>query len=208
MSVLILFMTPYLQLIVTFGAGLQITNQPNVFVMKLSSISCIAAALAAIAGCAITATPFYARALDQVNSFERDLDVHPREFRALLERDTDGEPVEHLFKRFTGKLPHQINHAKTAIVLKRARKLCRKAAYIAVLESWDDHAQNQTMYADSLDVLSEKHEDLAGLPDETVEHSKIGEHRHFAEGASDGARRIISAHRPVCHDSCLCRLKS
>lgn len=48
--------------------------------MKLSSISFIAAALAATAGNAVAVPrPLYTRSLEPVNSFQRDLDIHRRE---------------------------------------------------------------------------------------------------------------------------------
>src|SRR6266568_1991531 len=81
--------------------------------MKLSSISLISAALSA--GSAIAAPgPLRVRALEQVNLFERDLDVYPCELVSVLERDVDAEPVD-LFTRFTEKLPHQIRHNNLAI---------------------------------------------------------------------------------------------
>src|SRR6266498_726601 len=52
---------------------------PNVFIMKFSSISLITTALAAIASNAITAPgPLRARAPEEVNFLERDLDLYRR----------------------------------------------------------------------------------------------------------------------------------
>jgi len=63
--------------------------------MKLSSVSLIIAALAAIAGSTVAAPgPLHARALEDVNSFsERDVDVYSRE-SGLAQRE-----VDHLFTR-------------------------------------------------------------------------------------------------------------
>jgi len=72
--------------------------------MKLSLVSLIPAALAAIAGTMTIATPgpLHVRALEDVNSSERDIDVYSRESGlALLKRDADGEFVDGLFIRVT-----------------------------------------------------------------------------------------------------------
>jgi len=74
--------------------------------MRLSSVSVIAVALAAIAGSALAAPgpgPLHARALEDVNSrIERDVDVYIRESGLLLERELDGEFVDDLVTRTQG----------------------------------------------------------------------------------------------------------
>jgi len=70
--------------------------------MKLSSVSLVVTALAAIAGSAIAApSPLHARNLEAINSFgERDVNVNGRKSRlALLERELDSEFVDKLFAR-------------------------------------------------------------------------------------------------------------
>ena len=83
--------------------------------MKFSSISLTAAALAAILGSALAAPgPLYMRALEQINSFGRDLDVFLCESEvAVLERDIDGEPVDgsDLFIRSVTVGRHQVDHS-------------------------------------------------------------------------------------------------
>ena len=96
---------------ITFGAGLRIkpivNSTPSIFnIMRLSSVTLIAAALSSIADSVIAAPrPFHARALEDVNSFsERDVqvDVHSRKSGlALLEREVDDEFGDDLFIRTT-----------------------------------------------------------------------------------------------------------
>ena len=76
-----------------------VNSPPNLFnIMRLSSISLIATALAAIAGSVIAAPrPLHVRALEDINSLsERNVDVYSRESRlALLERrDSSSKPQE------------------------------------------------------------------------------------------------------------------
>ena len=69
---------------------------PNVFIMKLSSTSLIAATLTAITCSAIaTPVPLHARALQQF-----DIEISSREAEvALVEREVYGELVDNLFTR-------------------------------------------------------------------------------------------------------------
>jgi len=85
--------------------------------MKLSSTILIAAALAAIAGSAIAAPcPLHARALEQFNLFERDLDIKSG-VAELVERDVHAEPTD----LFAG--PQQRHGHRAAIhVLERANR--------------------------------------------------------------------------------------
>jgi len=96
--------------------------------MKLSSISLVATAIAAIAGSGIAAPgPLHARALDVTNSFDdRDVEVNSRESGlALLEREIDNEVVDGLFTR--GRTPLYVKSANAAEEHKKAAKAWQKA---------------------------------------------------------------------------------
>jgi len=94
--------------------------------MQLLSISYIAAALAAIAGSAMAApVPFYARDLEQVDSFERNLGVNLRE--SCVERDVDVD----LFTRFINPAPHQLDHFKLAKSLVKSKNYNMLAIEVA-----------------------------------------------------------------------------
>jgi len=99
--------------------------------MKLSSISLIAVALrvATTAGSAIAVPlPLYTRALERVNSFQRDLDVHRRESGVVVlpERDVDGEPVDNLVTRTRG-----VTNAEAARYIWGSASVLRQAAVLA-----------------------------------------------------------------------------
>ena len=86
--------------------------------MKLSSISLIAATLAAIG---VSAIRLYPCALEQFNSFECGLDVTPHEFESgvvILARDKDANPP----------LPHQQEFDKAATVAGGAVKYNQMAS--------------------------------------------------------------------------------
>jgi len=87
--------------------------------MKLSSVSLIIAALAAIAGSTVAAPgPLHARALEDVNSFsERDVDVYSRE---------SGLEVDHLFTRQSPETADKA--AEEAVRAAKAHEQAVKAA--------------------------------------------------------------------------------
>jgi len=82
--------------------------------MKLSSVSLVVTALAAIAGSAIAApSPLHARTLEAINSFgERDVDVNDR--LALLERELSDSDFVNLFARGRQKNADSKNAARNA----------------------------------------------------------------------------------------------
>ena len=135
--------------------------------MKLSSISLIVSALAAFSGSAVAApAPLYARALEQVNSFERDLDVYPREsWVAVLERDIDVEPVDDLFARAQRHenpdraaelLQSGVKHHTDAAEF--ARSAAKKQVTTAKQEEWNNIAGNHEQSAQSLkSIRADKH---------------------------------------------------
>jgi len=90
--------------------------------MKFSSISLIATALAVIAGSAIAApSPLYARAIEQVQSFEGDL---------------DGEPVNDLSIRSVPE--HHADHNRAAFHAEKAIDTNVKAAdWASAAADWD-----------------------------------------------------------------------
>jgi len=167
--------------------------------MMLSSIFYIAA----IASRAIAApAPFYARALEQVNSFERDLDVYPREsWVTVLERDVvDGEPVDDLFTRFIPYPPdYQAEHAATAQILESSRHLCEQATDVAArLDDWGSES-HRTHLADKITLggLRDKHRDAINLPFNHELYNARHEHEGYAAFASDAARNTIQRGRAV-----------
>jgi len=111
--------------------------------MKLSPISLIAAALAATAGCAIAIPrPLHAYALEQVNSFQRDLDVHRRESAVVaLERNV-AKPVDNLVTR-------GVSYADAAQIARASTSVFRQAAAMAheasekVPGSWTGYTKQQ-----------------------------------------------------------------
>lgn len=75
--------------------------------MKLSLISLIAATLAGIAGSAVaTPVPLHARTLQQVDSYERDINIYSRETEVLVRRGVNGA-VDNLFLRQPPSHPTQ-----------------------------------------------------------------------------------------------------
>jgi len=114
--------------------------------MRLSSVSLIAAALAATAGSVMAAPrPLHARALEDVNSLsERDVDVHSRESGlALLEREVDDEFGNDLFIRTDPN--DRARHIAAAAARVGAAKEARKAA--ACARKAHDKAQEAAMKA-------------------------------------------------------------
>jgi len=113
--------------------------------MKLSSISLVVTAIAAIAGSAIAAPgPAYARALDAINSFdERDVDVNRRESGlALLEREIDNEVVDNLFTRGFGTAA--LEHEKAA---KAWETIGQTAGHFFVKSGGDKHFHEEEKHA-------------------------------------------------------------
>ena len=84
--------------------------------MKLSSISLIVATLAGIAGIAVaTPVPLRVHALQQVDSYERDIDVYSRETEvAVVRRGVNGELVDNLFTRQPSPSGHPATNTKQA----------------------------------------------------------------------------------------------
>jgi len=174
--------------------------------MKFSSISLIAAALSAIAGSTIAApVPLWARALEQVNSFERDLDVYPpsRKSVAILERN---EPVD-LFRRFTGKLPHQKHHNDLVIEIKEAATLVRKGYTLAKCASsmgssrekarWKGVADELESKAGALASLKSIHQDLGSQQHENSQHQNIVSDRHLVDQIRQRATTVIKDAQPL-----------
>ena len=177
--------------------------------MKFSSISLIAAALSAIAGSTIAApVPLWARALEQVNSFERDLDVYPpsRKSVAILERNVDAEPVD-LFTRFTGKLPHQKHHNDLANEIEESAAHARKGYALAKLAGsmgsshekarWKGVADELERKAEVLAMMKTIHQHLGSQPHETSLYQDIVSDRRFADDARQRANEAIEAARPL-----------
>jgi len=177
--------------------------------MKFSSISLIAAALSAIAGSTIAApVPLWARALEQVNSFERDLDVYPpsRKSVAILERNVDAEPVD-LFRRFTGKLPHQKHHNDFANEIEESAAHVRKGYTLAKLAGsmgssrqkarWKNVADELESKAEALVMMKSIHQNLGSLPHETLLHQEIVSDRRFVDQAKQRATKAIEDARPL-----------
>ena len=164
--------------------------------MKLSSISCIAAALAAIAGSTIAApAPLCARAFERVNSFEHGLDVYPCEsWVAVIERDLDGEPVDNLFTRALHLTSYQTAHKNVANLLEGSETLNREAARVAVdpetRRSHEAHVTTlghlKTLHAEAAAEGSQYNPDL---------HSQITPHKHCAISAAHNAIGTIKQAR-------------
>jgi len=128
--------------------------------MKISLI----AVLAAIAGCALaTRGPLYARALEHVNSFERDLDVYPRESGVAVQaRDLKPPP-------YAGTLVHITGHNTAARYQQRAARKNEKAAKAAhklsqkttgeASQMWKDMAADRKTMAEAHVVDWKSHHD-------------------------------------------------
>jgi len=130
--------------------------------MKFSSISLIATALAVIAGSAIAApSPLYARAIEQVKSFEGDL---------------DGEPVNDLSIRSVTE--HHFDHSQAAIHAQKAIDTNIEAAnWASEAAHWDtgrrkdwlkksgDHRQEVNSFV----PMERHHAHMATLPHGTAD---------------------------------------
>ena len=168
--------------------------------MKFSSISLIAAA---IAGSAIAAPgPLCARALEQVNSLGRDLDVYPREWVAVQKHDVDGEHID-LFTR--AALKHQVEHHRVvghlqdAIVAHHKAANWAHAAYQMYLaqglipqsDSWYDSYIRHLQTAQSLGPMHTNHLNAANSPQTTNLHASVNQHWEFAKQKKEEAAETI-----------------
>jgi len=170
--------------------------------MKFSSISLLAAALAAIAGGAMAAPGLpYARALEQVNTFERDLDVYPRESGvAVRERDVD---VDDLFRRFQHTQPHQDDHIKAARLLLGGYHDNIEAATVAHATSnghsrgsperqeWRGISAHHTREANRLVPLYNEQRQLGAKDDVTDAHATVNKVKEIAGKSGYQARTTI-----------------
>ena len=144
--------------------------------MKLSSISLIAAALAATAGCAI-AVPRPC-ALEQINSFQSDPVVHRHEPEVFaLERNI--EPVDNLVTR------GGVSNAEAADIVRSSASLHRQAAIMADAASekakgswkkrrWEKERLQLTKDANQLSKLSRQLRATPGISDQRhMEHHLV-----------------------------------
>jgi len=156
--------------------------------MKLSSVSLIATALAAITASAIAAPgSLRARALENVNSFSERDGVYSRESGlALLEREVDGEFVDDLFMRSIAG-SHQAAVARgwaaatcewAALAGKEATKKADEAGGKASELAWKARkaAQKATTIADRARVAADVADSRAKVAD-----SIQGVERHISE---------------------------
>ena len=160
--------------------------------MKFSSISLIA-----VAGSVIAAPcPLYTRALERLNSFERDLDVDPREsVVAVLERDVDGDPVDDLFARsVVGR--HQGGHNRAAEHLQAAIKANERAARYAAqaakvqstpdeIQYWEGESRKHENSVATLQNLYSSHTQAARLSSATDLHRDVD---HAIQIATESTR--------------------
>ena len=152
--------------------------------MELSSIFLIVAALAAITDTATAApVPLYTRALEQVNSFGRDLDVH-RDRRdsgfAVLERDVD-EPVDDIFTRSAAE--HQFHHNQVAETARHAHNFAVYAAVTAEAaskvaqtpdaRSWYLTSRNKHHTATDWKEVHKKHREAEASQEVTNLHQQV-----------------------------------
>jgi len=167
--------------------------------MQLLSISYIAAALAAIAGSAMAApVPFYARDLEQVDSFERNLDVNLRE--SCVERDVDVD----LFTRFINPAPHQLDHFKLAKSLVKSKNYNMLAIEVAKnhmtspslspagRKRWKTRFNNHRAYITNLNQMKMLHLVAASSPYNADLHLQIPEHKQEARDGKAYARATIT----------------
>ena len=172
--------------------------------MKFASISLIAAALAAIAGSAIAAPdPLYARALEKVNWFERDLDFYPRGSGvAVLERNVDGEPVDAVFTRSEDIPQHKIDHSRVARWAETTMKALEIAADRALhaadcdsdtvqKEHWKAESRKHRRKINNFVTMNRDHERAANLQDRTNLYNMVHEHKELAKATTLSAAVLM-----------------
>ena len=157
-----------------------------IIIMQLLSISYIAAALAAIAGSAMAApVPFYARDLEQVDSFERNLGVNLR------------EPA-----------PHQLDHFKLAKSLVKSKNynmltievaqnhMTSPSLSTAGRKRWKTRFNNHRAYITNLNQMKMLHLVAASSPYNADLHLQIPEHKQEAWDGKAYARATIAGGLP------------
>ena len=184
--------------------------------MKLSSISFIAVTLAATVNSAIaTPVPIYARALERVGSFKRD--VYRREVEAQVNR----EPVDNLFTRQVkdsrswihlgaSKLAPKFSTEQqdTARALRRSATICDRASQLATKAAnnlpegrervkWQKKAHNLGELASELRCISEGA--LKKTFTRSLERDKhlAADYKAQAIEVKKAARSIIDATQPL-----------
>ena len=119
--------------------------------MKLSSISLVVAALAAIAGIAIAAPgPLHARALETIDSFgERDVDVNSHELRLtlLVEREVDSDDLFARATRGRGGFTHGIRADVGAATAAQAHRYAAEAWNEVVNKARTAHREDLLPFA-------------------------------------------------------------
>jgi len=166
--------------------------------MKFASISL---ALAAIAGSAIAAPdPLYARALEKVNWFERDLDFYPRESGvAVLERNVDGEPVDAVFTRSEYIPLHKIDHSRVARYAETTMEALEIAADQALhaadcdtgrKEHWEAESGKHRRKINDFVTMNQGHDRAANLQDRTNLHDMVHEHERLAKETTLSAKKF------------------
>jgi len=160
--------------------------------MKLSSTFLIAAAIAAIAGSAIAAPgPLHARALEQFNLFERDLDVESG-VAELVERNEHAEPTN----------LHADHHADHRATI---RALCQAKSYnyLAIRKSKAAHKVQETLASQERwqRIVDNHEENVPAINDMISSHREAARARHLhpnvahdqarAEGIIDVAKSTI-----------------
>jgi len=188
-----------------------VNSPPNIFnIMRLSSVSLIAAALTAIAGSVIAVPgPLHARALEDVNSLsKRDIDVYSREFGlSLLEREVDDEFGADLFTRTSHSEAAEACdkaaqvHSEIAKEEKEASKMAKeaaakaweagaKASVIAGQAKADNHKHVAAYYSTQVDV---HHADATRLGQKAIDHKDEAD-RHTRNNTY--LTEMASKHRP------------
>jgi len=171
--------------------------------MELSSIFLIVAALAAITDTATAApVPLYTRALEQVNSFGRDLDVH-RDRRdsgfAVLERNVD-EPVDDIFTRSAAE--HQFHHNQLAETARHAHNFAVYAAVTAEAASkvaetqldarrWYLMSRNKHQTATDWKEVHKKHREAEASQEVTNLHQQVPVIFDAAHKSIQDSREIV-----------------
>src|SRR6266508_1197346 len=137
----------------------------------------IAATLAAITG-SINATPglLHARALEQVNSFERDVDIYSR---------NDNHQVLH--RRTASKVQHGISATREAI--QRIQSAIDHGPPHEQ-EMWSDHKTRQTKTHDELVEMHKAHSDAAKQEHPTDLVGKVREASKHAGEIADEAHYV------------------
>ncbi len=150
--------------------------------MKFSSISLVAAALAAIAGSTTAVpVPLYAPTLERVNSLQqRDLlDLHRRESGvAPLERDVDGELLDSLVTRSNSnnaQMRH-VDNVHTRHELRGAASVSRQAAALTREVKELEPERSQFLLEDTIKT----HEADAKMLTEKF-HQHLRKHQHSYE---------------------------